>query len=460
MSGDVRLIRSPISVTGMVLTTVSAVLFLVVFLGELFGLHTNPYLGVLFFLILPGVFVLGLLLIPLGAWVEHRRRSAGKPPSALQWPRVDLNDPRQRTIAIIVFALTMANIVIVSLAAYSSVEYMDSVGFCGQVCHTPMKPQFQAHQQGPHAGTACVGCHVGAGARSFVAAKLAGTRRVVAVASGTYARPIVAAPEDLVPSHETCERCHSSGTFHGDTTRRIVDFADDDKNTESVTTLRMHVGGDALGGFVRGIHWHANPANQVEYIAADADRQTIPYIRVADSSGAVREYMVDGVKPELIATGTRRRMECTDCHNRAGHPIAATPQRAVSEMMARGVMARGGIPTTLPFVHREAVKALTRTYASEDVATAEIARALREFYQAQSRQNVGAESPDLERAILGVQDIYRRNVFPDMKVTFGSYPSNIGHIDFPGCFRCHDDEHKTKEGKAIGQDCETCHAIE
>jgi len=38
--------------------------------------------------------------------------------------------------------------------------------------------------------------------------------------------------------------------------------------------------------------------------------------------------------------------------------------------------------------------------------------------------------------------------------------NNIGHMDSPGCFRCHDDSHKTKDGMAIGQDCETCHAIE
>src|SRR4026207_1513022 len=99
MSGDVRLIRSPISVAGMVLTTVSAALFLVVFLADLFGLHTNPYIGILFFLILPGVFVIGLALIPLGAGIEKRRRAAGKAPSAASWPRIDLNNPAQRRIA-------------------------------------------------------------------------------------------------------------------------------------------------------------------------------------------------------------------------------------------------------------------------------------------------------------------------------------------------------------------------
>jgi hypothetical protein len=77
----VRLIRSPLSIAGMVLTTISAVVFLVVFLADLFGMHTNPYVGILFFLVLPALFVLGLLMIPLGVWVERRRRAAGRPPS-------------------------------------------------------------------------------------------------------------------------------------------------------------------------------------------------------------------------------------------------------------------------------------------------------------------------------------------------------------------------------------------
>src|SRR6187401_3441634 len=197
MARDVRLIRSPISIAGMVLTTISAVLFIIVLLGDLFGLHSNPYLGIVFFILLPALFVLGLLLIPLGAWVERRRRAAGKQPASVDWPRIDLNQPRQRTIAVIIFGLTMANIVIVSLGAYKSVEYMDSVGFCGQVCHAPMKPELVAHREGPHARITCMECHVAPGARSFVRAKLAGTRRLLAVTRGNYSRPIIAATEDL-----------------------------------------------------------------------------------------------------------------------------------------------------------------------------------------------------------------------------------------------------------------------
>ena len=160
----------------MVLTTTSAVLFLVVFLADVLGLHTNPYIGIVFFLVLPGLFVIGLVLIPLGAWVERRRRAAGKPAAAVRWPQIDLNDSTQRTTAIIIFGLTMANVVIVSLGAYRGVEYMDSVQFCGQACHAAMEPEFVAHGAGAHAHVKCVDCHVGPGASSFARSARTATR--------------------------------------------------------------------------------------------------------------------------------------------------------------------------------------------------------------------------------------------------------------------------------------------
>ena len=409
----------------------------------------------MFFLVLPALFVFGLVLIPLGAWVERRRRAAGKAPSAINWPLVDLNDPRQRTTAVIVFLLTIANVVIVSLAAYRGVEYMDSVAFCGGVCHTPMKPEFVAHDDQPHARVACVECHVGAGATSFAKAKLAGTRRVLAVTSGTYPRPIKAAPDQLLPARETCERCHWSEQFHGDKVRRVVEYANDEKNTESVTTLRLRVGGgNARLGRASGIHWHMNLTNDIEYIASDVDRQVIPYVRVTDRAGQVREYFADGVTPAQVTTGERRRMDCTDCHNRPSHAIAATPERAVNEAMARG-----DIPTTLPFIHREAIKALQGNYASEAAAVVEISRLLRDFYRAELSQ-AAAAARRTSNGRSGVQAVFRRNVFPDMNVRFGTYPNHIGHVDSPGCFRCHDDNHVTRDGKKIGQECETCHTID
>jgi len=219
MARDVRLIRSPISIAGMVLTTVSAVLFVIVLLADLFGLHTNPYVGILFFVVLPALFVFGLLLIPLGAWIERRRRVAGKRAASMEWPRIDLNNLKHRRVAVAIFFLTMVNVVIVALGTYKAVEYMDSVAFCGQVCHTPMQPERVAHQQGSHAQVPCVACHIGSGARSFAKAKLAGTRQLLEVTRGSYARPILAAPDDLVPSHDTCENCHDPGRQRGEITQ-------------------------------------------------------------------------------------------------------------------------------------------------------------------------------------------------------------------------------------------------
>jgi NapC/NirT cytochrome c family, N-terminal region len=440
----------------MVLTTISAVVFLVVFFADLFGMHSNPYIGIVFFLILPAIFIFGLILIPLGAWIERRRRLAGKRASEVHWPRIDLNNADHRRAAVAIFALTMANIVIVSLATYRGVEYMDSVQFCGQACHSVMKPEATAHADGPHARVKCVECHIGSGAAWFAKSKLSGTRQLLAVSFHTYKRPIPSPVENLRSARDTCEQCHWPAKFHGDKVRRIVEYGDDEKNTESVTTLQMHVGGGVeRGGVAAGIHWHADPANEIDYISTDAKRQVIPYVRVKDRTGAVREYTADGTAPDQFAKGQRRRMDCMDCHNRPAHTMAVTAERSVN-----AAMARGEIPPTLPFIHREAVKALKGDYPTQTVAAEAIARSLREFCRANPSGSDTSHARDIDNAVAATAAIYRGNVFPEMRVGFGTYPNNIGHIDSPGCFRCHDDNHTTKDGKTIGQDCETCHKIE
>jgi NapC/NirT cytochrome c family, N-terminal region len=450
----IPLASNPLSLFGMMLTTFTAVFFLVVFLADLFGLHTNPYIGIVFFVIVPGLFVLGLLMIPLGAWMERRRRAAGKTPTERRWPKLDLNNPRQRTIVTAVTALTLANVVIVSLAAYRGIEYMDSVQFCGQVCHTVMKPEATAHEDGPHARVTCVQCHIGSGATWFAKSKISGARQILAVTFKTYSQPIPSPVQNLRPARDTCEQCHWPAKFHGDKVVRIVEYANDEKNSETVTTLQLHVGGQRSGG-VSGIHWHADPANEIEYVTTDEGRQTIPYVRVKDRTGAVREYVAEGVTSDQIAKGERRRMDCMDCHNRPSHQMAASAARAVD-----AAMSQTAIPASLPFVRREAVKVLEASYPTENAAMESIARGLRDFYRTSHVQVYNAQRQDVEKAVSATQQIYRRNVFPDMNVRFGTYPNNVGHVDFPGCFRCHDDSHKTRDGKAISQDCETCHAIQ
>ena len=447
--------RSPLSFTGAVLTTVSAVTFLIVFFADLFGWHTNPYFGILFFLVLPAFFLLGLALIPIGAWLERRRIAAGRTPSDHRWPRFDLNDPVQRRGAVMIFTLTMANVVIVSLAAYRGVEYMDSVSFCGQVCHTVMEPEFTAHQDAAHSRVACVDCHIGPGASWFARSKISGMRQVLAVSFHTYDTPIPSPVQNLRPARETCEQCHWPDKFHGDIVRTIIDYGNDEKNTETVTTLNMHVGGGVPTQVnPSSIHWHVAQGVEIEYVSTDDKRQVIPYVRLKDRSGNVREYFAKDVTPQQIAAGERRQMDCIDCHNRPSHPFEPSADRAISNAMTRG-----DIPKTLPFVHREAVNALKRSYPSAQSADEGISRQLRDFYRMQQPTVYTSRRQDVEKAVNAVVAVYKRNVFPAMNVQFGTYPNNIGHVDFPGCFRCHDDEHKSKDGKVIAQDCETCHAI-
>src|SRR5581483_11012996 len=95
---------------------------------------------------------------------------------------------------------------------------------------------------------------------------------------------------NLRPARETCEECHWPEEFHGDKVVRVSEFASDEKNTETVTTLQLHVGGGSERlGLAQGIHWHMNVANVVEYVTTDDRRQVIPYVRLRDRFGNVRE---------------------------------------------------------------------------------------------------------------------------------------------------------------------------
>jgi hypothetical protein len=404
----------------------------------------------LLFVAVPAAFVLGLLLIPLGWRLDagRRRRSPELPPS--DWPVFDLRIARQRRIIAIVALLTVVNLVLLSMASYGAVHYMETTQFCGQVCHTTMAPQFAAHQAGPHARVPCVSCHVGSGIDAMVESKMAGTRQLWQIATNNVPKPVPSPVHSMRPARDTCEQCHWPERFHGDETRTIREYAEDEKNTETVTPLTLYVGGgSARRGVGTGIHWHMNLANEIDYVTTDAKRETIPYVRLSDRSGAVREYVVDGTTPERLATGERRRMDCMDCHNRPAHTFEFTPERAVNKAMAEG-----RIPRELPFVRREALAAVSAEYPNRQAALDAIASRLRDRYRSQPLKDAVL----VERAIDGTQDVWARNVFPDMSVKWGTYPNHIGHIDTPGCFRCHDDEHKSKDGRVIRQDCTLCHS--
>jgi hypothetical protein len=271
----------------------------------------------------------------------------------------------------------------------------------------------------------------------------------------THSRPIPSPVHDLRPARETCEQCHWPTQFHGDKVERRYEYSADEANSETVTTLQLRIGGVDAHGQPSGIHWHVAEQNAIEYIALDRARQEIGYVKLTRPDGQVKEYYADGVTPEQLAAGERRQMDCVDCHNRPSHIFASTPDRAVNQAMGSGAIAKD-----LPFIKREALALLSATYPTKDAAAAEIEQRLTTFYRDQYPELWHSRRDDVARAVRSLQAAHRRNVFPSMNVTFGSYPNNIGHMDFPGCFRCHDDSHKTSSGATISQDCETCHEMQ
>lgn len=446
MANREALVRHPVAIAGVILTTASAVAFIALVIAGLAGLFRNPYAGLVVFIAIPAVFVVGLLLIPLG--MRLRRRQLERDPAAVaDWPVLDFRRPAVRRTTLMIAALTAVNVSIVMVAAYGGLHSMETPGFCGQVCHAPMHPQFTAWQQAPHSRIDCVECHVGEGAAGFVYAKLSGVRQLVHVATNSYPKPIPPGAE-MPPGGQakTCIGCHQPGRASGDHIRVIREYADDKENSETLTVLQMHLG--ASPASKRAIHWHADPAVRIEYVSTDAERQTIPYVKVTDAKGSVKEYRTDDATDQTIAGGSRQIMDCIDCHNVVGHPISPTAEQAVDRAIAATLVSRG-----LPYARREGVRLLKESYPTQEDGVRAIDRELRKFYSSEGSIDQDA----LARAVAALQDVYRHNVFPAMKVTWGSYPNNQGHVTANGCFRCHDDTHKAKDGSTISADCEFCH---
>ncbi|MGE3578702.1 MAG: NapC/NirT family cytochrome c [Vicinamibacterales bacterium] len=439
--------RNGLSLAGIAIATAMAVLFVILAALETAGFLANPYLGLLLFAAIPLLLVAGLALIPLGL-VRQRRRERLRPDEPTDWPVLDFRNARQRTIALAVLVLTAVNLIIVSLAAYGGVHYMETSEFCGQVCHATMEPQFVAHQGGPHARIACVNCHVGEGADALVQSKLQGLRQLMHVATGRVPRPVPSSPHRMRPARETCERCHWPDKFHGDRPVVARSFASDEGNTESATRLTLHLGGtNPELGIAAGIHGRAHVAGRVEFVATDTERQQIPYVRYTDPAGVVTEFVARGTDRASFAAQPAHRMDCLDCHDRPAHAFSVSADRAVD-----AAIAEGRLPRDVPFLRREVIAAVGGTYATREAARAGIAARLQAAYAARGL------APDRIRQVVGgAQDVYVRNVFPAMRVTFGTYGNNLGHMDSPGCFRCHDDEHVAADGRTIGQDCESCH---
>jgi len=444
----IHLSNNWISLVGVVLVTTSVVLWLFLLPITMGGDTRNPYIGILAFLTLPGPFFGGLILVPLGMWLKRKRegRTGLYPPEfpPLNWANADM-----RRLSYFFGTTTVLNIVIASQLGYGAVNYMDSVTFCGQTCHTVMQPEFTAYQDSPHSNVECVKCHIGPGAGWFVKSKLSGMGQVIAVALNTYPRPIPTPVHNLRPARETCEQCHWPQKYGEDRIKIVSKFADDEANTLTKAVLLMKIGG-GNGGI--GIHGtHLGPGVAIRYAATDEQRQNIPWVEY-NGPGRKTLYTTADAKPDGGGAPIRL-MDCMDCHNRPSHSYDL-PDRGVDKAMAAGRMS-----PALPFAKKKAVEILKAAYASRDEAERRIPEAFAKYYQDSYPAIWGQRQAEVTASAKELAALWERNIFPEMKVAWAAYPVNIGHTDFPGCFRCHDGSHAAKDGKSISQDCNACHNL-
>ncbi|MBM3837618.1 MAG: cytochrome C [Verrucomicrobia bacterium] len=438
------LLRNWTSLLGLIIIVASVFAFFLLFLLDSLAHFANPYVGVLTYLVAPAFLVMGLGLFVVGVLLRRWKiaRSHGVAPPL----QIDLARPRDRRILGVFMGIAVIFLLFTAMGSYHTYHFTESVEFCGQACHTVMQPELVTYRHSPHARVSCTECHIGPGATWYVRSKLSGTYQVYATLKDIFPRPIPTPIKNLRPAQETCEQCHWPKKFVGNLDRTYSYFLSDQTNTLHEIRLLLKVGGgDPTHGPVGGIHWHMNVGNKVEYYAADPARQKIPWVRLTDHQGVVTEFRSPGftntVDPDAI-----RVMDCMDCHNRPAH-IFESPNSAVDLAMKLDQ-----IDPALPFIKTNAVHTLTQCYTNETDALQKIATHLANAYP---------DTPRLRKTIQTVQQIYRDNFFPEMKANWRVYPDNIGHKDWPGCFRCHDGKHTSAEGKSMikANDCNACHLI-
>jgi len=447
-------LRHPLSLVGAGLVVLSGASILFLFLIEAISGRSNPYLGIFTYMIYPALLLAGLMLVPAGIFLERRRRVRGGEVS--QYPVIDLNNGKIRGMFLFVVVSSIFLMGLISTVSYQAYHFTESVTFCGELCHSVMEPEYTAYRDSPHARVTCAECHVGSGAGWYVRSKLAGVYQIYSVLFHKFPRPIPTPVHSLRPAQETCEQCHWPEKFFGAQLKIITRFGHDEKNSvRQIRSLLRTGGGSPTTGITAGIHWHMNIGNEVWYGASDPQRQKIPWVRIKDRQGRVTEYFDRTVSltADQLKKLDIRRMDCIDCHNRPSH-IFRDPDGAVDQALFSGL-----IDSTLPYIKREAVRVLSQTYASKEAAREGIATGLDTFYLKEYPKVYQARREAIKKGIGEVQKIYQTNIFPEMKVDWRTHPDNIGHTLFPGCFRCHEGNHVSREGKVLRNDCQLCHTI-
>ena len=459
-----RLWSNWITLIGAILTTCSALAIIALMATEFVVPGKNPYLTTALFVSLPVLFVLGLLMIPTGLFIDRRARAkagaAFEPNPILESFRAAMNQRTARNLFFFFAIATVINVIIFAAGGQAAVHRMDSAEFCGATCHV-MQPEWTAYAGSKHARVACVECHIGPGAAWELKAKLNGIKQVWGVITNRYDRPIPTPVTNLRPSRDTCEHCHWPEKFTGDKLVVLPHFTDDKTNTPAYNMMLVRVGGrNESTHKYEGIHWHVSDTAEVRYEELDSTRTKVGKITVLDHGKVVAEYLPPERDRSLPVVG-ERTMDCVDCHNRPTHVFDESPSAAVDRAMTEGEL-----DSKVPWL----VKTSRDLLASKDVPVSNMEpwfrAALEQTYKI-SYPDVQVTPESLDQTAKTLAAAYQRNIFPQMNVGWGTYKSHIGHKhegdkgDEIGCFRCHDGEHvkvsSTGTKETLSNNCEKCH---
>ena len=104
--------RNGLSLVGTALALAALVLIISLFFVQKLGFDGGPYLGILTFLILPMLAIVGLIMIPIGNLMWRRKvRKTPEGEGVPALPVFDLNKPETRKWTLIFVAITTVNVV-------------------------------------------------------------------------------------------------------------------------------------------------------------------------------------------------------------------------------------------------------------------------------------------------------------------------------------------------------------
>ena len=440
--------------TGVVLATSSFVAMLFLELLRVTGVLTNAYIGLITYLLLPTLFVIGLILIPIG-WIKYKKFTGKTTRELLK--RQFTDDELQKSnmgskLIRTVLIFTLLNVLFLAIASMRMLNFMDKPVFCGTACHSVMGPEWATYQVSPHSRVACVECHVGEGVGALIDSKLNGTWQMISVTLDLFERPIPTPVHQLRPARETCEKCHWPEKFYGSRLKSIVHYDKDENSTPRFTTLVLKIdSGEDVGK--SGIHWHIDQENSVRYSSVDDKRQEMLWVEVKQKDGSFKKFTNRKLVDNETEDDNIRIMDCVDCHNRVTH-IYEDPHDAVDQRIRKGLLDR-----SLPYIKREAFGALISSFTTTDKAKEIIHNRINGFYREKYPDLLGIKSESIDKAISTLQDVYATNVHYNMNVDWGAYPSYLGHKAESGCFRCHNNNLIDENNIPINSDCTLCHSI-